>query len=72
MLSMNLIPERIAFASTVDVAHCQDVQNYIQEKEKYDDFLRWCRGQNDYRTYPDFETAERREKFSKIFSALIP
>lgn len=39
----DLIPARIAFAKSVDVSKCPDVQNFIMEKANYEAFLEDCR-----------------------------
>ena len=66
-----LIPDRIVFASKVDVSRCLDVQGFIQAKAHYEAFREWCARENTMEILPVKDVPKRRS-FKRWFTVCLP
>lgn len=71
-MKRGLIPEQIAFASSIDVSKCNSVQQFIMEKANQESYIRYACGYEERALLPVEETPPEPVPFLRRFTFVIP
>lgn len=67
-----LIPDQIAYASSVDVSKCNSVQHFIMQKVNQESYIRYATGYEERRILYVKEEPSTSQPLIKRFSGLLP